>query len=312
MRRLWSMLVALAVTVPAYAAEKTYDLKPRAIAADTWVIEGTTDNFSQENGGDIVNTAFIVTQTGVIVIDTGSTRRYGEALRAAIARITPQPIALVINTHHHPDHVFGNQAFADVPIAALVHSHELLAEQGAAFSDNLYRLLGDWMRGTEVRLPDQTLTPGVRDIGGHRLRIMALGGHTGADLVLLDETSGVLFPADLVFYQRALTTPQSPGLDRWLADIDTLEQLPFRVLVPGHGPVTTDHRALAQMRAYLTWLDRLLRTSAQAGLDMNEVMQAPIPDEFATISLTRFELVRSVTHLYPRYEAQFFQKLSAH
>lgn len=307
--RLCCMLVAIFLSLPLAAGELAYDLQPRQIATDTWLVEGSTENFAADNGGEIVNVAFIVTEAGVVLIDTGISRRYGEALRAAIGRVTARPIALVINTHHHPDHVFGNQAFADVPIASLAGTRELLAAQGAAFADNMYRLLGDWMRGTEVLLPTQTLEPGVREIGGHRLRLLALRGHTGADLAIFDETSGVLFASDLVFYQRALTTPQTPGLDVWLADLAELERLPYTLLVPGHGPVATGREPFAQMRDYLGWLDGLLREAVAAGKDMNEAMNTPIPERFATISLTRYELVRSVSHLYPKYEAQVFRRV---
>lgn len=307
--RLCCMLVAIFLSLPLAAGELAYDLQPRQIATDTWLVEGSTENFAADNGGEIVNVAFIVTEAGVVLIDTGISRRYGEALRAAIGRVTARPIALVINTHHHPDHVFGNQAFADVPIASLAGTRELLAAQGAAFADNMYRLLGDWMRGTEVLLPTQTLEPGVREIGGHRLRLLALRGHTGADLAIFDETTGVLFASDLVFYQRALTTPQTPGLDVWLADLAELERLPYTLLVPGHGPVATGREPFAQMRDYLGWLDGLLREAVAAGKDMNEAMNTPIPERFATISLTRYELVRSVSHLYPKYEAQVFRRV---
>lgn len=309
--RLFSLLVALFLSLPLAAAELVYALEPRRIAENTWLLEGSTENFAMSNGGDIVNVAFIVTEAGVVLIDTGISRRYGEALRAAIGRVTERPIVLVINTHHHPDHVFGNQAFGDVPIASLARTRELLAEQGAAFADNLYRLLGDWMRGTEVLLPGETLEPGVREIGGHRLRMLAFSGHTGADLAILDETTGVLFAADLVFYQRALTTPQTPGLQVWLDDLAALEKLPYALLVPGHGPVASGREPFAQMRDYLGWLDGLLRDSAAAGLDMNEVMSAPIPERFAAISQSRFELIRTVTHLYSKYEAQVFRQVNS-
>lgn len=307
--RLLSLLVAIFLSLPLVAAELAYDLEPRQIAEGTWLLEGSTDNFDQRNGGNIVNVAFIVTEAGVVVIDTGTSRRYGEALRAAIERITDRSIALVINTHHHPDHVFGNQAFADAPIASLARTRELLAEQGPAFADNMYRLLGDWMRGTEVRLPSETLEPGVREIGGHRLRLLAFSGHTGADLAVLDESTGVLFAGDLVFYQRALTTPQTPGLDVWRSELDELEKLPWKLLVPGHGPVASGPEPFAQMRDYLGWLDGLLREAVAEGRDMNETMRAPIPERFAAISLTRFELIRTVSHLYPKYEAQVFQRV---
>ena len=306
--RLLLLMFAFCLTLPAHA-ELRYTLQPRQIADDVWLLEGSTDNFDKANGGNIVNTGFIVTDAGVVVIDSGPSRRYGEAMRAAIASVTDRPVIKLLLTHHHPDHVLGNQAFTDVPIAALAGTTELLREQGNAMAENMYRLVGDWMRGTEVVLPTETLAPGMLDIGGRSLRLLALRGHTGADLAILDERSGVLFAGDILFYQRALTTPNSPGLDVWLEDLDTLEALPWKRLVAGHGPVADDAAPFLQMRNYLGWLDGLLREAANGGADMNEVIQSPIPERFAGISLTRYELIRSVSHLYPRYEAMALQRV---
>nr|WP_314584284.1 quinoprotein relay system zinc metallohydrolase 1 [uncultured Pseudomonas sp.] len=293
----------LSVMLSTFArAELEYSLRPRQIAEDTYLLEGSTENFSKTNGGNIVNTGFIVTDSGVVVIDTGPSRRYGEAMRKAIASVTDKPVLQVLLTHHHPDHVLGNQAFADVPIGALPGTKELMRQHGDVLAENMYRLVGDWMRGTETLLPTQTLTPGMLQFGGHRLQLLALAGHTGADLAILDLNTGVLFAGDIVFYQRALTTPNSPGLQVWLGDLDTLQALPWQLLVPGHGPLATDARPLEQMRDYLGWLDGLLRNGAAQGADMAELINSPIPERFAAISLTRYELIRSVSHLYPTYE----------
>ena len=303
------ILVLLACLVLPVHAELRYQLQPRQIADGIWLLEGSTDNFDKRNGANIVNTAFIVTEAGVVVIDSGPSRAYGEAQRQAITEVTGQPVIRVLLTHHHPDHVLGNQAYADVPIAALAGTTELLREQGDAMAENMYRMVGDWMRGTEVVLPGETLEAGLVEIGGRRLQLLALSGHTGADLAVFDEATGVLLASDLLFYQRALTTPNSPGLDVWLADLDTLEALPWKLLVPGHGPVASDAAPFAQMRDYLGWLDTTLREAAASGADMNEVLATPIPQRFASISLTDYEFIRSVSHLYPTYEARALQRI---
>jgi quinoprotein relay system zinc metallohydrolase 1 len=305
----WMLVLAVLCCSLTARADFDYALQPRQIADGVWLLEGSTANFAQDNGGNIVNTGFIVTEQGVLVIDSGPSRRYGEALRRAIAAVTDKPVLKLLLTHHHPDHALGNQAFADVPIAALAGTTALLEEQGEAMAENMYRLVGDWMRGTEVVLPNETLLPGPFEVGGRRLRLLALRGHTGADLAILDETSGVLFAGDLLFYQRALTTPGTPGLDVWLADLERLQALPWKQIVPGHGPLATDAVPFVQMRDYLGWLDGLLREGAAKGADMNELIRAPIPERFAAVSLTRYELIRSVSHLYPRYEQAEFEHL---
>lgn len=309
MNRRWIMLWLILFSLPVLA-EPDYGLKPRLIADDTWLLEGSTANFTKDNGGNIVNVGFIVTEAGVVVIDTGPSRRYGEALRQAIARVTDKPVIQVLLTHHHPDHALGNQAFKDVPIGALAGTAELLHEQGDSMAENLYRLVGDWMRGTEVVLPGEVLQAGVKTFGNHDLQLLHLRGHTGADLAILDRTTGVLFAGDLVFYQRALTTPHSPGLAQWQADIATLQALPWTLVVPGHGPIATDAKPFEQMRDYLTWLDHLLRDGAAQGRDMPELIRSPIPERFAAINLARYELTRSVTHLYPQYERTQLQPIN--
>lgn len=297
----WMLLFCLSLSLPAWA-DLDYALTPRQIAADTWLLEGSTANFAKDNGGNIVNTGFIVTSAGVVVIDTGPSKRYGEAMRKAIATVTDKPVIEVLLTHHHPDHVLGNQAFSDVQIGALPGTTALLKQQGEAMAENMYRMVGDWMRGTEVVLPTQVIEPGLKSFGNHDLQLLSLGGHTGADLAILDQQTGVLFAGDLVFYQRALTTPNSPGLAVWLADIATLQGLGWKLIVPGHGPLASDTRPFEQMRDYLGWLDQLMRDGAANGSDMSEMIRSPIPERFAAISLSRYELIRSVSHLYPRYE----------
>ncbi|WP_286238467.1 quinoprotein relay system zinc metallohydrolase 1 [Neptuniibacter halophilus] len=301
-----ALLIGCVLPLTAVAAPLQYEMDAREVVPGTWVLQGKTEDFTRRNGGNIVNTGFIITTDGVLVIDTGPSLKYGQAMRRFIESKTDQPIRYVFNTHHHPDHFLGNQAFADSRIVALKGTGEQIAAQGDGLAENMYRMIGDWMRSTEVELPQEQIEPGVLEVGGHRLRLLAFRGHTGADLVLLDETSGVLFASDMVFYQRALTTPHTPGLQVWLTELDQLSEIEFRYLVPGHGPVVQDQQAYRQMRDYLRWLDQILTESAEQGLSMTEVIRLPIPEEFASVALSRMEFIRTVAHLYAKYEEKAF------
>ena len=76
MRALLTLLLLAVSAAPGWAAGPlTYALKPVAIAPDTWVFEGTREHFTRSNGGNILNPGFIVTDDGVIVIQTGPSRR---------------------------------------------------------------------------------------------------------------------------------------------------------------------------------------------------------------------------------------------
>jgi uncharacterized sulfatase len=296
---LWTCLLLLAA--PTHAETFDYRLQARELAPGAWVIVGLKEDFSFANGGNIVNTGFIVGREGVIVIDTGSSKRYGEQLLAAIRRVTPLPVVLVVNTHHHPDHFLGNQAFPRETLAALPDTLAAIRSEGEGFNANMYRLNGDWMRDTEVVVPARALAAGRQRIGGRDVELLALGGHTIADLVVVDHDSGTVYAADLVFHGRTPTTPHA-DIPRWLAALDTLERLPARLWVPGHGEPTADLGALRQTRDYLGWLAQTIRSGAESGQDMTDLFQTPIPQHFAGMALAKEEFRRSVVHLFPAAE----------
>ena len=293
------LMVSLAST--ALAQPFDYRLSPREIAPDVFLLEGLTEDFSRENGGNIVNTGFIVGAEGVIVIDTGPSRRYGEQMLAAIRRITDRPIVLTINTHHHPDHFLGNQAFPANTLAALPGTIVGIREEGEGFNENMYRLNGDWMRGTEVVLPTVTLASGRRPVAGRDIELLGLSGHTAADLVLIDHVTGTVFASDLLFMDRAATTPHA-DLGVWLQSLDTLEALPAARWVPGHGPVVSDLSALQQTRSYLSWLRDTIDQGANEGMDMAEMLSQAIPERFQHLAQVHEEYRRSVIHLFPAAE----------
>lgn len=295
-------LIGSAAAAPALPRSRlTYDLAPVRVGPGLWMVEGAREYFSTQNGGAIVNIAMIETEAGLVVVDTGPSLRYGEALRQVALQTTGKGVAGVILTHHHPDHFFGNQAFHGIPIRALAETGKYARSHGDGYSDAMYRLLGDWMRGTEVVPPDQVLTPGRVEIGGRVFKALPLGGHTEADLVLVDEVSGTVIAGDLAFLDRAPTTPDA-DLGRWRKSLGEIEKLDPSAIVPGHGPFDRTGRSLSQTRAYLDWLEQTLTGAAERGLDMVEVMALDLPAEFAALGAQPQEFHRSVSHLFPGIE----------
>lgn len=288
-------------------ARLDYRLAPRRIGADTWVIEGAVEDFSRGNGCNIINTGFIATAAGTLVINTGPSRLYGEQQRAAVRRQTPLPVARVLNLNLHPDYFFGNQAWQDLPTMALAGTIAGQRAEGKAYEDNLFRLCGDWMKGSEHRPATQAIEPGSWQLGGHRIELLRLSGHTADDLVLIDHDSGVLFAGGLVFADRVPTTPHA-DLARWLESLDRIEQLVkthgIRTLVPSHGPVERGLDGIAQTRDWLQWLQATLLESAGRGIDLSEVIRLPMPERFASWAAQPAEFIRSVHQLYPAYERQ--------
>ena len=296
-----------------FATNLDYKLEAKQIAKDTYVFEGANDDFSRANGCNIINTGFIVTSDGVVVINTGVSKLYGEQQRQAIAKVTNQKIKLVLNLNLPPDYFLGNQAYADVPIAALPASIQGMKEEGASYTDNLYRICGDWMTATESKPATQVIQPGPMSLSdaNHQLELIQFNGHTAADLVLWDKTTGVVFAGGLVFADRVPTTPHA-NISEWLKSLETVSKWntskQIKALVPSHGPYSKGLEGIEQTKDYLTWLDQSFKNAALQGMDVSEVLRLPIPYKFRGFAALKPEYLRNVTHLYPSYEKQIFQK----
>ena len=97
---------------------------------------------------------------------------------------------------------------------------------------------------------------------------------------------------------------QKHCLALWRDALDILSGVEPAGIIPGHGPLDRTGESLRQTRAYIDWLDETLRSAAGEGYDMVEIMNFPLPAEYAGMGAMPEEFHRSVAHLYPEIERQ--------
>lgn len=303
-------LIAGMAAAPVFAAGPlAYTITPQPIGDGIWLVRGADAPIEAANGGAIANITIIATSAGTVLVDCGPSIRYGTALKLMAETLTGKPVVRVYLTHLHPDHNYGDGAFAPAVLATTAGVAQDMQREGQSFSDGMYRLLGDWMRGSELQMPGTILTGDSETIGDRTFGLLALSGHSPADLAILDRKTGTLIAGDLVFHDRAPSTPHA-DLNHWRAALDRLTAVPHRRVVPGHGPLDlTPTEAIDQTRDWLEWVDKTLRAAVASGQDMVAAGDTAIPPRFAHVATARYEFQRSVSHFYPRLEAELLPRI---
>jgi len=273
--RAW--LIALVLAARCAAAEPIAALAVTPIGDGAYVFIGAQEEASASNLGAIANVGFVIGDRCVAVIDSGGSPIEGARLRAAVRAATDRPVCAVINTHMHPDHVYGNGAFVADDPQFIGHAHlaASLAARSTTYARALQRALGEQAGDPQLVMPTRSVTPDrpfSLDLGGRTLTLRAWRtAHTDNDLTVYDERSGTLWAGDLLFAGRI------PALDGsvvgWLAVLGEIETMNPRRVIPGHGPFDDWRAALAAQRRYLRALADGTRAAIRAHRTMSQAMQ---------------------------------------
>lgn len=246
------------------------------VAQGVYVHLGVHELPDTKNHGAIANIGFIVGTRCVAVIDTGGNLQQGQSLKRAIDHATTKPVCYVINTHVHPDHIYGNAVFK-APGVQFV-GHEKLARAMAARGTYYIDKAADQL---DVKLtPDDIIPPDIAvkehleiDLGGRILKLTAHpAAHTDNDLTVYDEQTDTLWISDLLFIEHLPVIDGS--LKGWLAELKALESHAYKTVIPGHGPVVTDWpKSMQPEKDYLEMLLTEIRAMIRQGKYLEEAVE---------------------------------------
>lgn len=247
-----------------------------ALSQPIQTTEITDDVIVVHGGGG--NITAVRTDDGILVTDSFISPEAAREARDLIEKHFPDAtIRYLVNTHHHSDHVGGNQCFKDVAIVGHRNLERgMMRERAAAKAES----------------EDYVATPPAVQIsanttiklGGKTFEILHFGtGHTDNDLVVLDRQDKLLIMGDLLFVRKCYIMNSGSDVKNWIATLDKLmiRSDRYQYVVPGHGAVVTDASALKQLQDYLVDLWTAVTDAHRKGLTLEEAKQEIRLEEYA-------------------------------
>ena len=287
-----------------------YALKPVMVTENIYCFFGKPEMITKENGGNMVNSCYIMTKDGYVVVDSGPTYHYAKQAHSAMKKIADLPVTYAITTHEHDDHWLGNSYLKEQG-ALLIGPRtyeQNVAGKHAKIDPKQTRMAktvsADAFDHTMIVELDTILDrePYLLRVGGVDLEIRQLvsKGHTQGDLVVYLPQKKTVFVGDLVFNDR-ITSLRDGSVIGNLKAIDMIDALDAEYVITGHGMLTSQN-ATQRQRKYLEKMKAEILHAIDEGIGIEKVTQMVTLDEFAKDGLYEVLHRRNVLDSYVELE----------
>ncbi|GHF13967.1 hypothetical protein GCM10017044_05070 [Kordiimonas sediminis] len=274
-----------------WASDSDLSFKPVHITDGIYsIISPSYGRPTVENQGWNSNSYFVVTDTGVLVFDTGSSEKIGKAIIGAVQTITDKPIRWVINSHSHADHWLGNAAFADLG-AEILSSPQAIdtMKNDGPLDVKAFAQMTEGATGTpRLSLPGIIINHGEKRLFGdlEAAFIFSNDGHSPGDILVYLPGPNVVLGGDVVSSDYLPIMTHHGNLTALIESLQALTALNPAIILPGHGQPTTTRSVIRD--------SELLRDVVK--LVMNGKANSKSPEE-----VTR----DVVTALGPKYRSEY-------
>lgn len=276
-------LIYLAMILPLQAQQPSQELKLVEVADSVWAIVGPLTNRTPENLGNNATFGFVVTNEGVVLVDSGGTAKGAEKIHELIKSVTNHPVTHVINTGGQDHRWFGNDYFSRqgaTIISSLAarqdHENRLVDQIG-----RLTQLIGDenFVGTTEKyaeELFDDTMT---LKVGGVEFMLRHVGNaHTPGDIFVWLPAHSVMFSGDIVYIGRMLGVNDYSKSKTWVEVFEAMAEYQPKVLVPGHGSPVEFAVAKKDTYDYLVTLRERVSEFLDDGGEASDISQVDMSD----------------------------------
>jgi len=196
-----------------------------------------------ENKGWNSNVHFVVTKTGVLLFDTGSSESIGNNIKKAIKTVTDLPVRWVVNSHSHADHWLGNAAFSDtmVKIIASEPAVATMKKYGEDDVEFYAKVTNGTIGTTHLKYPNLLLsTPQKRNFGGVDVEFIFSGGaHSPGDILMWLPKQKIIFGGDVLSSDWMPMITDHGNIPNLIDSLHEIAKLSPDIVLTGHGNATT-------------------------------------------------------------------------
>jgi glyoxylase-like metal-dependent hydrolase (beta-lactamase superfamily II) len=243
------------------------------------------------------NSTFLVSDRGVLVVDSGLNDEEGRKLLNEIRKISSQPVRWIVNTHYHPDHRGGNTALGmgdDAVIISTAFTREQVLRDSKSHHTDQHAI--NEALDNQASSVNKDL---VLYLGSHEVRIYHPGpAHTRGDLVVYFPDQHAVSTGDL-FLNNSCPFMDDGDMENWVSALDHILSFPVEHVVPGHFAVA-EKKDLRHFRDYLAALRDQVGGMYRQSKSLKQVKKS--------LDLRNYDDLRQ----FPQYEATFADNAAAY
>ncbi len=253
-----------------------YQLQAQKVSENVWCFFGAIEGPTKENAGNMVNSCYIKTNEGYLVMDTGPSYQFAKQSYEVMQKIEELPVKYVVNSHEHDDHWLGNDFYKQKFDTYLIGPESINTNYKDGDKTRMYNVLpANAIKGTHIIKLDKTpKKPYTLTIGGEEFRIIPMDtqAHTGDDIFIYMPKRKVLFAGDLVMNGR-ITSNRHGSVIGQIKALAMMKKLDWNVMVPGHGFIT-DATAMDEAELYFKLTKERVLKAINEGLDATQINEA--------------------------------------
>jgi len=305
MKRVLLVFISVFIMQTTVIANTKDELKLINVIDNVYAIVGSTGNRSKLNMGNNATFGVVVTQQGVVLIDSGATYEGAASIHKLIKTVTAQPVKIVINSGGQ-DHRWLGNAYFKKQGAKIIANQRAVVDQKSRKQDQFF-MLGNLLgkQGIDKTTPayaEKTFDKEMNfSLGEVEFKLVHAGvAHTPGDSFIWLPKQNVMFTGDIVYVERMLGIFDFSSSKTWLQAFESMAAFKPKFIVPGHGSPTSLAVAKKDTYDYLVFLRHTIKEYIEAGGGIENI---------GNLDQSKFSYLKNFDALKGRNAQQVFQEI---